>query len=414
MQGEQRVTRMGRRYFGRDLTNIEDGNKGNREQEVIGTSKIGAYKPLITHIPSRSHIPMESGITSTTHIQEERTSRPAKTAQGTPMQSFKTNAHGWPLKDSPDNLRQSQERTYSPMQMERLDNNQNGLPHLPSLLKDTDNIYAFNKQMNFPGSDFLDFNGIPYSCIWSHLIFKRNENVCLNSYLAVQRDLNEEMREIVVDWLVDVHRKFKMRTETLFMALSLMGRYLTRNEIKKEVFQLVATTSLFIASKFEEIYPPVLDDFVYICADAYSKSDILNMEALMLNDLQFGLVNSSPPTLLGIYTAQKFLPRKQYDLCLYFLHVLEMSYKMLEYNPAVRVAACINLSSKILKTGEVGIDVLSKDFSAPQEQIRKCGMDLFLQMCAPPNEKLTAVRRKFSLECYSHVAALKITLKGLI
>lgn len=113
------------------------------------------------------------------------------------------------------------------------------------------------------------------------------------------------MRQIVVDWLVDVHRKFKMKTETLFMAFNLMERYLERNEIKKEIYQLVATVSLFIASKFEEIYPPILDDFVYICADAYSREDLVKMEGFILNDLEFNLVFTSPVSLLGIFSLQR-------------------------------------------------------------------------------------------------------------
>lgn len=112
------------------------------------------------------------------------------------------------------------------------------------------------------------------------------------------------MRAIVIDWLVDVHRKFKMRLETLFIAISVLDRYLEKNIIRKEIFQLVATASLFIASKYEEIYPPGLDDFVYICADTYNKSDIIEMESLILDDLRFGLVFGSSHNLLGLYTLE--------------------------------------------------------------------------------------------------------------
>lgn len=112
------------------------------------------------------------------------------------------------------------------------------------------------------------------------------------------------MRSIVIDWLVDVHRKFKMRMETLFIAISIMDKYLEKNHIRKEIFQLVATTSLFIAAKYEEIYPPSLDDFVYICADTYTKPDIIEMESLILDELQFGLVSTSSHNLLGIYTLE--------------------------------------------------------------------------------------------------------------
>lgn len=119
-----------------------------------------------------------------------------------------------------------------------------------------------------------------------------------------QPDLTPDMREIVIDWLVDVHRKFKMRQETLFMTIALLNRYLERCMIKKEIFQLVATTCLFAAAKYEEIYPPAIDDYVYICADAYSKNDIIRMEGMILNELEFNLVQSSPLVLLGIYSSQ--------------------------------------------------------------------------------------------------------------
>ena len=66
----------------------------------------------------------------------------------------------------------------------------------------------------------------------------------------------------------------------------------------------MATTCLFMASKYEEIYPPAIEDFVYICADAYSKPDIIKMEGMILNELEFNLVHSSPLALLGIYANQ--------------------------------------------------------------------------------------------------------------
>ena len=112
------------------------------------------------------------------------------------------------------------------------------------------------------------------------------------------------MRNIVIDWLVDVHRKFKMRMETLFITVSMIDRYLEQNQIRKEIFQLVATASLFIASKYEEIYPPSLDDFVYICADTYTKADVIEMESMILDELRFGLVFTSSHNLLTLYVLE--------------------------------------------------------------------------------------------------------------
>ena len=126
----------------------------------------------------------------------------------------------------------------------------------------------------------------------------------MSDYIRHQPDVTVDMRSIVVDWLVDVHRKFKMKTETLFVAVRLMDRYLEINQIRKEIYQLVATACLFIASKYEDIYPPSLNDFVYICADTYSRSDIIDIEGMILVDLDFNLVMTSPYVLMSIYAIE--------------------------------------------------------------------------------------------------------------
>lgn len=79
------------------------------------------------------------------------------------------------------------------------------------------------------------------------------------------------MRAILIDWLVDVHLKFKLLPETLYITVSIIDRFLERIKVSKSRLQLVGVTALFIASKYEEIYPPELKDFVYITDRAYTK-----------------------------------------------------------------------------------------------------------------------------------------------
>jgi G2/mitotic-specific cyclin-B, other len=45
---------------------------------------------------------------------------------------------------------------------------------------------------------------------------------------------------------------------------------------------LVGIASLFIASKYEEIYPPHLRDFVDVTDRFYSKLDVLDMESKIM------------------------------------------------------------------------------------------------------------------------------------
>jgi hypothetical protein len=93
-------------------------------------------------------------------------------------------------------------------------------------------------------------------------------------YMEDQQYINERMRSILVDWLVEVHLKFKLVPETLYLTVNIIDRYLSKTEVSRPKLQLVGVTALLIASKYEEIYPPELRDLVYICDRAYSKLEV--------------------------------------------------------------------------------------------------------------------------------------------
>lgn len=82
------------------------------------------------------------------------------------------------------------------------------------------------------------------------------------------------MRSILVDWLVQVHKRFKLQTETLYLTVAILDRYLQQAEkASKNEMQLIGITSMMIACKYEEIYSPEIDDFVYICDNAYTSGN---------------------------------------------------------------------------------------------------------------------------------------------
>lgn len=83
------------------------------------------------------------------------------------------------------------------------------------------------------------------------------------------------MRAILVDWIIEVHLKFKLLPETLFVTVSLIDRFLEKQVVSRTKLQLVGVTAMLIASKYEEIYAPEVRDFVFITDNAYSRSEIL-------------------------------------------------------------------------------------------------------------------------------------------
>jgi cyclin A len=82
--------------------------------------------------------------------------------------------------------------------------------------------------------------------------------------MAKQKDINHSMRTILVDWLVEVAEEYKLNSHTLYIAVGYIDRFLSEMSVQRGKLQLVGVTAMLLASKYEEIYPPAVDEFVYI------------------------------------------------------------------------------------------------------------------------------------------------------
>ncbi len=74
------------------------------------------------------------------------------------------------------------------------------------------------------------------------------------NYFSRQKDISKNMREIVIDWIVELHLRYRMFPCTLFQTISLLDRYLAKTDVPRTKLQLVATTCFYIAAKYEETY----------------------------------------------------------------------------------------------------------------------------------------------------------------
>ena len=119
------------------------------------------------------------------------------------------------------------------------------------------------------------------------------------NYMEKQSDISFPMRSILVDWVVEVGEEFDVETETVHLAVNYIDRFLSYMSVQRAKLQLVGTSSMFIASKYEEIYPKELDKFVYITDDTYNKRQVLRMEHLVLKVLGFDLSGPSANVFLS-------------------------------------------------------------------------------------------------------------------
>lgn len=114
-------------------------------------------------------------------------------------------------------------------------------------------------------------------------------------YMANQSEITWEMRQTLVDWLLQVHFRYHMLPETLWIAINLVDRFLSRRVVSLGKLQLVGVTAMFIAAKYEEILAPSVDEFVFMTENGYTKEEILKGERIVLQTLEFRISHYCSP-----------------------------------------------------------------------------------------------------------------------
>ena len=202
---------------------------------------------------------------------------------------------------------------------------------------------------------------------------------------------------------MDVHYKFKLIPQTLFLTVNLIDRYLEKEQINRKKLQLVGVTAMFIASKYEEIYAPEVKDFAYVTDSAYTKQEILAMEGKMLIALGFEITSTSPLALLGRYARFAEFTNREFVMARYFLELALIDYNMLKFLPSNLTCSAIYLVQKLLKK-EVWTQELKEILGYTEKQIRPCARELCFLMQKAWKGSLTAVKRKFAHERYYKVS----------
>lgn len=162
-----------------------------------------------------------------------------------------------------------------------------------------------------------------------------------------QMEITDRHRAILVDWMIEVSGKFSFLSETIYLSVSLLDRFLQQKVVAKNKLQLVGVTAMLIASKFEEIYTPEVNDFVIISANTFSKEDILKMERLMLITLDFNINVSIHLHFLRRFSKAAHSDSKIHTISKYLVELSLIDYKMLKYLPSRIAAASVYISRRM-------------------------------------------------------------------
>ncbi|XP_072183920.1 G1/S-specific cyclin-E2 isoform X2 [Excalfactoria chinensis] len=205
--------------------------------------------------------------------------------------------------------------------------------------------------------------------VWLNILKKENRYAHCKHFTSLHSSLQPHMRSILLDWLLEVCEVYALHRETFYLAQDFFDRFmLTQKNINKSMLQLIGITSLFIASKLEEIYAPKIQEFAYVTDGACSEDDIVGMELIMLKALKWELcpvtiiswlnlylqvdaLKDVPKVLLPQYSQEKFIQIAQLlDLCILDVNSLDFQYRTL-----AAAALCHYTSTEVVKKAS-GLD----------------------------------------------------------
>lgn len=87
---------------------------------------------------------------------------------------------------------------------------------------------------------------------------------------------------ILLEIFEQVHYKFELMEETLYLTINVIDRFLAVHQIVRKKLQLVGVTALLLACKYEEVSVPVVDDLILISDKAYTRREVLDMVNLVI------------------------------------------------------------------------------------------------------------------------------------
>ena len=224
------------------------------------------------------------------------------------------------------------------------------------------------------------------------------------NYMEQQYDINQRMRGILIDWLIEVHYKFELMEETLYLTINLIDRFLAVKQIARKKLQLVGVTAMLLACKYEEVSVPVIEDLVLISDKAYSRQEVLDMEKLMINTLQFNLSVPTPYVFMRRFLKAAQSNKKLELLSFFMIELCLVEYEMLKFPPSLLAAAAIFTAQCSLSGCKYWSKTSEWYTTFSEEQLMECSRMMIRFHQKAGTGKLTGVQRKYCTSKYGYAA----------
>ncbi|ORY31013.1 cyclin-like protein [Naematelia encephala] len=215
------------------------------------------------------------------------------------------------------------------------------------------------------------------------------------TYMDRQAELKWEMRAVLMSWLIEVHQKFRLLPETLFIAINLVDRFLSLRVVSMTRLQLVGLTGMFIAAKYEEVICPSVTHFLQMADGGYELEDMLKAERYMLSTLEFDLSYPNPLHFLRRVSKADGYDIQSRTLGKYLVEISVVEPRLLPYPPSLLAAAGMYLARMVLERGEWTPNLVHySGYSV--EELLECAQIMFDYVVSPDLDTNSAFHRKYA------------------
>ncbi|KAI5919250.1 cyclin-like protein [Camillea tinctor] len=171
-------------------------------------------------------------------------------------------------------------------------------------------------------------------------------------YMHHQDDLEWKTRGILIDWLIEVHTRFHLLPETLFLAINIIDRFLSEKVVQLDRLQLVGITAMFIASKYEEVLSPHVSNFEHIADNGFTTAEILSAERFILTTLNYDLSYPNPMNFLRRISKADNYDIQSRTIGKYLMEISLLDHRFMAYRPSHVAAAAMYMARLVLDRGE--------------------------------------------------------------
>ncbi|KAI4316266.1 hypothetical protein L6164_024263 [Bauhinia variegata] len=228
----------------------------------------------------------------------------------------------------------------------------------------------------------------------------------------LQQDVTPSMRGILIDWLVEVSEEYKLVPDTLYLTVNLIDRFLSKIMIQKQTLQLLGVTCMLIASKYEEICAPRVEEFCFITDSTYTRGEVLKMESEVLNLLNFQLSVPTTKTFLRrfIQAAQASYKVQFVELeylANYLAELTLVEYSFLKFLPSLIAASAVFLARWTLNQSDHPWNPTLQHYTNYKvSELKTTVLALEDLQLNTKGCSLNAIREKYKQQKFNCVAAL--------